>query len=96
MAWTAKKSYGYGLGACGDMGARRVLEAVVGLEGFTAGKRQVNASKKLLMWPGRPRKAMDMALVPGRAGTWVPKKGFGCFWRVWRVSRLANGRLERQ
>ena len=28
------------------------------------------------MWPGRPRKAMDMALVP--AETWV-RKGF---WRL--------------
>ena len=24
------------------------------------------------------------------------QKGFGAFWSVWRVSRLANGRLERQ
>ena len=55
-------------------GAERVLEAFGGFGRFhgwqTAG---LNASKKLLMWPGRPRKAMDMALVPGRAGTWVPK-----------------------
>ena len=95
MAWKAKKSYGYGLGACTcrDVGAKRVLDAFGGFGGFhgwqTAG---LNASKKLLMWPGRPIKAMDMALVPGRAGTWVPKG----FWRVWMVSRLANGRLERQ
>ena len=38
----------------------------------------LNASKKLLMSPGRPRKAIDMALVPWRAGTGVPK-GFGRF-----------------
>ena len=38
----------------------------------------LNASKKRLMWPRRRRKAMDMALVPGRAGTWVPKG----FWRL--------------
>ena len=49
-----------------------VTEAKVGtFEAWqTAG---LNGSKKLLMWPGRPRKAMDMALVPGPAGTWVPK-----------------------
>ena len=53
-------------------------------EGARAG---LNATKKPLMWAGRQRKAMDMALVPGR------QKGFGAFLRV---SRLANGRLERQ
>ena len=70
----------------------RVLEGFEGLHGWqTAG---LNASKKLLMSPGRPRKAIGMALVPWRAGT-VPRKvleGLGGFWRV---SRLANGRLER-
>ena len=70
VAWKAKKSYGYGLGAwaCGDMmGAKRVLEPFGAFHGWqTAG---LNASKKPLMWRGRRRKAMDMALVPGRAGT---------------------------
>ena len=50
----------------------RVLEGFEGFHGWqTAG---LNASKKLLMSPGRPRKAIDMALVPWRAGTGVPKK----------------------
>ena len=70
-----RKSYGYGLGAwaawaCGDMmGAKRVLEPFGPFGEFhgwqTAG---LNAIKKPLMWPGRRRKAMDMALVPGRLG----------------------------
>ena len=58
----------------------RVLEGFAGVHGWqTAG---LNASKKLLMSPGRPRKAIDMAVVPWRAGTGVPKKvleGFGGF-----------------
>ena len=54
---------------CGDtMGAKRVLEPFGAFGAFhgwqTAG---LNASKQLLMWPRRRRKAMDMALVPGRA-----------------------------
>ena len=43
VAWKAKKSYGYGLGAwaCGGMmGAKMVLELLECLERFTAGKRQ--------------------------------------------------------
>ena len=44
---------------------KRVLEPFGAFHGWqTAG---LNASTKLLMWPGRRRKAMDMALVPGRA-----------------------------
>ena len=44
------------------MGAKRVLGPFGALHGRqTAG---LNASKKPLMWPGRRRKAMDMALVP--------------------------------
>ena len=59
--------YGLGAWACGGMmGAKRVLGPFGALHGRqTAG---LNASKKPLMWPGRRRKAMDMALVPGRAG----------------------------
>ena len=52
------------------MGAKKVLEPFGAFGAFhgwqTAG---LNASKKPLMWSGRRRKAMDMALVPGRAGT---------------------------
>ena len=48
------------------MGAKRVLEPFGAFHGWqTAG---LNANKKPLMWCGRRRKAMDMALVPGRAG----------------------------
>ena len=70
--------------------SKKVLEGFGGFHGWqTAG---LNASKKLLMSPGRPRKAIDMALVLGVRGQGC-QKGFGGFWRV---SRLANGRLERQ
>ena len=67
------------------MGAKRVLGPFHAWQ--TAG---LNASKKPLMWPGRRRKDMDMALVPGVQGHDGCQKGFGA------VSRLANGRLERQ
>ena len=81
------------------MGAKRVLEPFGAFGAFrgwqTAG---LNASKKPLMWSGRRRQAMDMALVralvPGRADMGA-KRVLGPF-GVFGVSRLANGRLERQ
>ena len=64
---------------CGDMGAKSVLEAFGAFGGFHSWQAAgLNASKKRLMWPGRRRNAIDMALVPGRAGTWVPK----VFWKL--------------
>ena len=64
------------------------LEGFGAFEGWQRGG--LNASKKLLMSPGRPRKAIDMALVPWRAGTGVPKKvleGFGGF-HGWQTAGL--------
>ena len=82
VAWKAKKSYGYGLGAwaCGGMmGAKwfwslGVFGAFHGWQ--TAG---LNASKKPLMWLGRRRKAMDMALVYG-LGAWACGGMMGAKW----------------
>ena len=74
QAWTPLKSHWCGLEGKEKLwiwpwclGAKRVLGPFCAFHAWqTAG---LNASKKPLMWPGRRRKATDMALVPERHAT---------------------------
>ena len=83
--------------ACGGMtGAKRVLEPFGAFHGWqTAG---LNASKKPLMWPGRRRKAMDMASVYG-LGSWAcggmlhASLGFGSF-TIWLSAGINENKLQ--
>ena len=119
--WRLRKSCWCGLGAlaCGVKSAKKafggfwkVLVGFVrvwgGFEGFEAWQTGgLNASKKLLMAPWRPRKSCWCGLSALACGVKSAKKAFGGFWIVfgwflkgfwwfWKVWSLANGRLERQ
>ena len=56
-----------------------------GFEGFEAWQTaRLNASKKLLMSPWRPRKSCWCGLGALACGVRGAKKAFGGFWKVWK------------